>query len=236
LRVFACFVLFACTTVHAADMLDLRYQDSEGEGVSYPTRILVTDRYLRMDEGSDDGDFVLLDRKNGKVVNVQHERKMLMAIHEGKAPKAPPHAYKVEERVTPIREGTVRVEVLADGKLCSETVAAAKLFPDAARALREYNAALAYTQWTTYRNTPVELRQDCDLVHHVWQADLALSRGLPLEERDYAGRVRRYVSGEKRTLKPELFKLPEGYEIFQLPGFEGDAAGSNSQPSAEQAR
>jgi hypothetical protein len=217
-------------------MIDLRYQDSEDGTPAYPTRILVTDRYLRMDDGHDDADFVLFDRKTGKVANVLHERKMLIAMHDSKLPKAPSHAYRVEKKVTPVREGTVRVQVLADGKLCSETVAAAKLFPDAARALAEYKAALAYTQWVTYRNTPAELRQDCELVHHVWQTDLALSQGVPLEERDYAGRIRQYVGGEKRALKPELFRLPKDYELIQLPGLAEDDAGSNSQPSEVQAR
>jgi hypothetical protein len=142
----------------------------------------------------------------------------------------------VEKKVTPVRAGTVRVQVLADGKLCSETVAVSKLFPDAARALTEYKAALAYTQWTTYRNTPAELRQDCDLVHHVWQTGMAYSQGLPIEERDYTGRVRLYVSGEKRKLKPELFKLPAGYEMLELPDFEGEGTGNISQPLAVQAR
>lgn len=211
-------------------MIDLRYQDSEDVAPAYQTRILVTDRYLRMDDGHDEADFVLFDRKTGMVSNVMHERKMLMAMHDAKLPQNPSYSYRVEQKVTPVRAGTVRVQVLADGKLCSETVAASKLYPDAARALAEYKAALAYTQWTTYRNTPAELRQDCDLVHHVWHTGLALSQGLPIEERDYAGRVRQYVSGETRKLQPELFVLPANYEALVLPGFEGEGTGSSSQP------
>jgi hypothetical protein len=228
--------LLASAAANAADMLELRYQDSEADGVAYQTRILVTARYLRMDEGRDDGDYALLDRKTGKLVNVMHDRKMLMAMHKNKLPEVSPPGYKLEKKVTPVREGTVRVQVLADGKLCSETVASARLFPGAARAMAEYKAAMAYTQWVTYRNTPTELRQDCDLVQHVRETGLALSHGLPIEERDYAGRVRQYAGGGKRALKPQLFKLPKGYELLELPGLEDAAAGSNSQPSAVQVR
>jgi hypothetical protein len=223
-------MLLACAAVQAADMIDLRYQDSESGEPAYQTRILVSERYLRMDDGNDGADFVLFDRKTGKVSNVVHAQKMLMAMHEKKLPKPPSHAYRVERKVMPVRAGTVRVQVLADGRLCSETVAVARLYPDAARALTEYKAALAYTQWTTYRNTPAELRQDCDLVHHVWQSGMALSQGLPIEERDYAGRVRLYVSGETRKLRPELFELPKDYETFVLPDFAGAGTGSSSQP------
>lgn len=223
-------MLLACAGAQAADMVDLRYRDSEGGDAAYTTRILVTERYLRMDDGNDDADFVLFDRKTGKVSNVIHAQKTLMSIQNKTLPKNSTPAYRVEQRVAEVRPGTVRVQVLADGKVCSETVAAASLYPDAARALAEYKAALAYTQWVTYRNTPAELRQDCDLVHHVWQTGMSLSRGLPIEERDYAGRVRQYVSGEKRKLDPALFKLPRNYEAFVPPDTGGTGAGKNSQP------
>lgn len=223
-------MLLACTAAQAADMIDLRYRDSEGDEAAYPTRILVTERYLRMDDGNDDADFVLFDRKTGKVSNVIHAQKTILFIQDRKMPKNSAPGYRVEQKVAEVRPGTVRVQVLADGKVCSETVAAASLYPDAARALGEYKAALAYTQWVTYRNTPAELRQDCDLVHHVWQTGMSLSRGLPIEERDYAGRIRQYVSGETRKLKPELFKLPRNYEPFMLPDIGGMGAGKKSQP------
>lgn len=236
MKVFTILMLLASAAVQAADMVELRYQEAEADGSSYQTRILVTDHYLRMDEGRDDGDFTLLDRETRKIVNVMHDRKMIIAMLDSVLPKSSPHAYRVEKKVTSVREGTVRLQVMVDGKLCSETVAAAKLFPDAARAQAEYKKALAYTQWVTYRTTPIELRQDCDLVHHVWQAEDALSQGLPIEERDYTGRVRRYSGGSKRPLKAELFKLPKAYEVLHLAEPEADEAGSSSQPSAVQTR
>jgi hypothetical protein len=236
LRFVAVLVLLGCVVAQAADMIEIRYQDREADGMSYQTRILVTDLYLRMDDGRDEGDFALLERKTGKATNVMHDRRMLMAMHHDKLPKNPPHTYRVEKKVTQVRPGTARVQVLADGKLCSETVAADKLFPDAARAMAQYRAALSYTQWTTYRNTPAELRQDCDLVQHVWQTGMALSHGLPIEERDYSGRVRQYLGGEKRKLRPELFRLPGDYDVLELPDIEGEGAADSSQPSAVQTR
>lgn len=223
-------LLLASGAAQAADMIELRYLDSENGEPAYQTRILVTDHYLRMDDGNDGADFVLFDRRTGKVSNVLRERRMRMTLPDRKLPRQASPGYRVEQKVTPVREGTVRVQVLADGKLCSETVAAARLYPDAARALAEYKAALAYTQWVTYRNTPAELRQDCDLVHHVWQSGIALSQGLPIEERDYSGRTRQYVGGETRKLQPGLFELPRNYESFALPEAEEAGAGSSSQP------
>lgn len=236
MRFFAALALLACAGAQAQDMIELRYRDSESDGTSYQTRILVTKRYLRMDEGRDDGDFALFDRQAGTLVNVMHERGLLMVMPGGRLPEAPPRGYRLEKRLAPVRGTSVRVQLLADGKLCSETVAAAKLFPDAARALAEYKAALAYAQWLTYLSTPAELRQDCDLVQHVWQAGLALAHGLPIEERDYAGHVRQYLGGEKRRPGPALFRLPENYGRVELAGSAEAGAGSSSQPSSPQSR
>jgi hypothetical protein len=93
-------------------------------------------------------------------------------------------------------------------------VAAERLLPEAAKALAEYMAALAWTQYQTYQNTDPPMRQDCDLVHHVWNTGLALSHGLPIESRDYAGRSRQLQKQGREKLRPGLFKLPEGYAVI----------------------
>lgn len=227
-------LFFASAVLPAAEMIEVRYQDSEANGATYLTRLLVTENYLRMDEGSDDGDFLLLDRKSAEVLNVQRDSRILMVLQKRALPEGLPQKYRLEQQVTPVNEGTMRVRVLADGKLCSDTVAAKKLFPEVASALGELNRALAYTHLNTYLNTPADLRQDCDLVHLVWQADLPLLHGLPLEGSDYSGRVRRYLGGENKPLNPALFKTPEGYFRFELPVIDEQASGSSSQPAGVQ--
>lgn len=215
---FAAIVLFAIgLSAQAADMVELNYRDQEQGGQVYQTRILVNSRYLRMDEGQDKGDFTLLDRKTGDVVNVQHEQKLMVRLHNRPLPRIRQPAYKVSEQTEVVRPGTTRVRIYADDKLCSETVAARKLFPDAAEAIGQFRSAMAYTQWQTYQNTPEELRQNCDLVHYVWEVTRPLEYGLPMEERDYSGRIR-VLEGSKRVpLKSSLFVLPKGYAVIQPP-------------------
>lgn len=54
----------------AATMSELNYQDADPGTAAYRTRILVTPDYLRMDTGNDNGDFVLLKRSSGELLNV----------------------------------------------------------------------------------------------------------------------------------------------------------------------
>lgn len=234
MRFIACLLVLLCVKAQAAGMLELRYQDQDPGSEPYLTRILISDRFVRLDGGEDSGDFVLFDRKSRRVVNVLHDQKILMRMHNRPLPRTRPQDYKLDEKTTPVKKGTLRVQVLADGKLCSETVSAKGLQPDAVRALSEYKSALAYTQLQTYLNTPADLRQACDLAHHVWDTGRALSYGLPIEERDYEGRLRQFSGSAMKRLNPALFKLPKGYVTMQPP--EGDQTAPSVQPSPVQTK
>ena len=227
-------LLLMSLNAQAAGMLELRYLDQDAGTEPYLTRILISDRFMRLDGGKDSGDFVLFDRKSRQVVNVLHDQKILMRMHNRPLPRTRPQDYKLDEKTTPVKKGALRIQVYADGKLCSETVSAKGLQPGAVRALSEYKSALAYTQLQTYLNTPADLRQPCDLAHHVWEGGRALSYGLPIEERDYEGRVRQFSGSAMKRLNPALFKLPRGYVTMQPP--EGDQTAPSVQPSPVQTK
>ncbi len=209
-----CFILGGAHAAFSADMIVLHYLDQDPGAPAYTSRILITPQFLRMDDGRDESDFILLKRKTGELTNVLHSMKTNMRIRNKPLPGSARPAWKVEERVEEIRPGTRRVTVQVNGKVCSQTVAAARLLPEAAKALAEYKAALAWTQYRTYENTEPDMRQDCDLVHYVWNTGLALSHGLPLEERDYAGRSRQLEKQGRERLRRGLFRLPTGYAVI----------------------
>ncbi len=234
MRFIAGLLLLCGLNAHAASMLELRYQDQDPGSEPYLTRILISDRFVRLDGGEDSGDFVLYDRKSRQVVNVLHDQKILMRMHNRPLPRTRPQDYKLDVKTVSVKIGTLRVQVLADGKLCSETVLARTMLPGAARAMAEYKSALAYTQLQTYLNTPADLRQTCDLVHHVWDGGRALKYGLPIEERDYEGRIRQFSGSGMKKLNPALFKLPKGYVTMQPP--EGDQTAPSVQPSPVQTK
>ncbi|NWG38904.1 MAG: hypothetical protein HXY27_02905 [Hydrogenophilaceae bacterium] len=234
MRWLACMFLLSGFSAQAAMVTELIYHDQDPGSEAYVTRILVNERYMRLDDGRDGGDFVLFDRKKGEVVNVLHGLKVLMRVTGRPLPLVRPAAYRVEERAEQVKQGTMRLQIRADGVLCSETVSARDLLPDAARAMSEYKLALAYTQLQTYLNTPEDLRQPCDLLHHVWESGRSLAYGLPLEERDYSGRLRRFSGSTRKPLDSSWFTLPEGYQTLQPP--EADQATSNWQPADVQTR
>jgi len=66
------------------------YHDQDPGSEPYVTRILVNERFMRLDDGQDGGDFVLFDRKKGEVVNVLHEMKVLMRVTGKPLPSSRP--------------------------------------------------------------------------------------------------------------------------------------------------
>lgn len=216
MKVWLCMGLLAMGTVHAADMIALRYVDQDPGDPPSLTRILVTPDYLRMDGGENDGDFILLDRRRRLVINVMRENKLAMVFTPGALPSRPP-GWKPRIEVGKAARGTQRFSLTVKGIVCSEGVAARRSAPDAARAMAELKSILAVTQYRVWKESPPEIQHDCDLANQVWESGATLKLGLPLEEREYSGRTRQLESESKQPLQPELFRVPDGVAAVNAP-------------------
>mgnify|MGYP000008681422 CR=1 FL=1 len=209
-------LLMCAGAAHAADMSVVRYVDQDPGDAPYPTRILVTPDFLRMDGGEDGGDFVLLDRKLRQVINVMRDSKLAMVFTPGALPPKP-KGWKPRLDAQAGAPGTRRFSLVLNGVVCSEGVAARRAAPDAARAMAELKAVLAATQYRVWQDSPRDLQHDCDLANQVWESGVTLSLGLPLEEREYTGRTRQFESESSQPLQPELFRVPHGMTLINAP-------------------
>jgi hypothetical protein len=203
-------------SAHAADMIALRYVDQDPGDPPYLTRILVTPDFMRMDGGEDDSDFVLLDRRQRKVINVTRDNKLALVFSSGTLPPKPAD-WSPRLDAHKAARGTQRFSLTVKGVVCSEGVAAKGAAPDAARAMAELKAILAATQYRVWKDTPPEMQHDCDLANQVWESGTTLTLGLPLEEREFTGRTRKFESETRQPLKPGLFRLPEGVAVINGP-------------------
>ena len=197
-------------------MTELRYVDQDAGDPPYLTRILVTPDFMRMDDGKDGGDFVLLDRQRHKLLNVMRGNKLAMVFTPGALPPKPA-GWKPKLVTHLAAKGTQRFSLTMNGLTCNEGVAAKGAAPDAARAMAELKSILAATQYRVWRDSPREMQHDCDLVNQVWDSGATLQLGLPLEERDFRGRTRQFESESSPLLKPELFRVPDDIPLTNAP-------------------
>jgi hypothetical protein len=214
--------LLGVGTAQAADMIalrqtmiTLRYIDQDPGDAPYLTRILVTPDFMRMDSGEDGGDFVLLDRRQRKVINVMRDNKLAMVFTPGTLPPKPA-GWKSRLDTHKVTRGSQRFSLAVNGVVCSEGVAVRRA-PDAVRAMAELKAILAATQYRVWQDSPREMQHDCDLANLVWEAGATLKLGLPLEEREFSGRTRQFESESSQPLQPELFRVPDGLTAINAP-------------------
>ena len=208
-------LLLAAGAAHAADMTVVRYADQDPGDPPYLTRILVTPDFLRMDSGEDGGDFVLLDRRQRKVINVMRDNQLAMVFTSGTVPPKPV-SWKPRLDTRKAAHGTQRFSLAVNGVVCSEGLAVRRA-PDAARAMAELKGVLAATQYRVWRDSPREMQHDCDLANLVWASGATLELGLPLEEREFSGRTRQLESESSQPLQPELFRVPGGMTAIDAP-------------------
>jgi hypothetical protein len=209
-------LLLGAGAAHAADMAVVRYVDQDPGDAPYATRILVTPDFLRMDGGEDGGDFVLLDRRQRQVINVMRDAGLAMVFSPGELPSKPAN-WKPRLNAQAGAPGTRRFSLVVDGVVCSEGIAARRAVPDAARAMAELKGVLAATQYRVWRDSPPDMQHDCDLANQVWETGATLGLGLPLEERDFTGRTRRFESESSEHVQPELFRVPDGMPSINAP-------------------
>ncbi|RRQ20835.1 hypothetical protein D6C00_01855 [Thiohalobacter thiocyanaticus] len=182
------------------DATILHYQESEQGIAPYPVRILVTRAFLRLDDGADGGNFLLVDRDAGVLHNVNHQSRNILTIADSEVTEVE-GSPQIEVRVRkdadapPIGgESVSRVDVIADGELCMTAHVVPTLLPDVTAALRQYQQILAARQFRDLDLTPEAMRGPCFYANYVQGATRYLDEGLPVQWSHEGGRAQVLVN------------------------------------------
>jgi len=198
----------------------------EGEpGIStYPMRMLVSEGFLRMDDGDDRGDYILYDRGARVITSVDHAARSLIRIVHRSVEITPPLSLDTQIRVREepgepdvVGRRPKHVGVMANGETCYELIAVPGLLEPARRAMQELLETLAGEQAMNLGKTPVEMQTACVLTNLVFDPAKRLDYGFPIREWDDRGHVRALVRFEEGlSTDPGLFAIPAGYRIISL--------------------
>jgi len=190
-------------------------------------RMLLTPRFLRVDTGFDNGDFILFDRKQRLIQNVVHADKTILNVsYTGfkVAPLVPDIKISKQERLLPdaprINQFALKQIVTRVNDLdCKKTIVAVKLLPRVTKAMQELNTVLADQYARGMKNMVFNNnRAKCDLVTSVYEVNSDLRAGFPVQTNRNNGWSRSLVDfKENVTLSPKLFSLPQDYFRYSLP-------------------
>jgi hypothetical protein len=207
----------------AGSAAELVYLEHEPGSVPYRTRLIASDRFFRIDDGDDAGDFLLFDRDSRFLYSVSGgERSVLVMAPRAVTIPAPFSLVHREQRDTaPVPDvgghAVAHFRQWTNGMLCYDLYAVADLFPHAVAAWREYRQALAGQQALTVAVTPKEFESPCDLANNVFRPARSLEHGLPVRVTDANGKVSELVDFHTRTPAPaRLFALPAGFRRLSV--------------------
>jgi len=222
-----CILLLACGWSHAGVTGSILWYLEQEQGIQpYKVRYLVTEQFMRSDEGDNEGGFALFDRKTRRVYSVVPENRTVLSIDgQGRVPDIPRHLeVTIEQKAdagAPRVAGQtpVTIELAARGKPC-HTAVVAPGFPGPARAtFQEFASSLAVQQLRTLESTPEEYRTPCFLSRFLYAADFHLQQGIPLVEWNNRGERRELIDYTIEVeLDERLFELPDGYRLIHVSG------------------
>lgn len=218
--------LFAASLPSWGAGYELLYKEEEPGVEPYISRIQVTDRYLRIDDLSDDSGYIVYDDEVGKIYSVSHFDKSILVITSA-AVESPVLSKKLLttdralEDAPRIGGKTVhdyRVELKDESiqEMCTHIQYVPGMLKAAGEMLHAYQSAMVANQVKTLQQTPVEYQTPCMLSDQVYFDGNVYSKGLPIMEWRSNGRKRILQSFDASEIKAEQFVLPEAYRRFSL--------------------
>ena len=200
----------------------LLYQKGELGIDPYPSRILMNEDFMRMDEGGNSGNFLLFDRGKQHIYSVTHDDKTVFEIpmREVKL-QSPEKLHKKTEKKASEDMPTVagmqpqHYQLSVNGIECYNVIAIGELLPVAQQALREFRRVLAGEHARVLPQIPADMRNSCEMALHTFYPEWQLEFGLPIHEWDTEGSNQSLINYKSGiSVNAELFELPKGYQYY----------------------
>lgn len=192
----------------------------------YPTRLIVTDKFMRFDDGEGSTSFILFNRDSNTIYSVNDDDRTVMSLKSQDIELEPPMELDLEEHnlgtleEAPSIQGMepLHYEFSANGDICYNVVAVKGLMPDVVDAMQAFTAILADDSKVTFNNIPADLHDACDMSMSTFAAGRHLQHGFPIQEWSVDGDGRTLVDyTEDYEPDPALFELPgEDYQHFSV--------------------
>lgn len=207
---------------------EVHFNEVDSGGSKQTTRMIVTKKYLRIDDGKTSNDFLLYDREKRVIYSTNSLDQRTLVINvialstkspiklENKIEKIPTDAPEIEGKKV------IRLKLSTNNEVCYDLFAVEGFLPDVVAALKEYRLTLAGEQAVIINAIPKEMLQACDLANNIFYASRHLEHGFPLRLQETNGKFRELVEYRQDIkIDAALFKLPEGYENFTAEDMRG---------------
>jgi len=215
---------------------------------SFSSRIFVNEGYLHISDARSPRDYILFNRKEQTIYNVNQDDKTILVIRKKPVNIESPIALDYQEEAQPSGaipkingKQATHYRFTVNGKHCYDAVVMPKGFmPDVLAAMREFRMVLAGEHATTVDRTPKDMLDACDLALNIFYATKHMEHGLPIREWDRKG-YQRFWKDYHTDVKAEegTFDLPKDFERYSIgdvlvkkPDAEKKPAGVEAKPAS----
>lgn len=227
---FTCLVLAMGSTQAASandkvSAYELLYDEQETGTDVYSVRFIITERYLRIDDLSDDSGYILYDDKKSTIYSISHFDNSTLVIPAYEYEK-PDMKDKIEEMYQPFTDApkvsgkTVyhyRVNAKSSSDdVCMDMQLVPGLLPDVVEILRAYQKVVTGQQARGLKNIPEEYQTTCFLYDQIFNDGQYYKKGLPIQEWHSNGKKKILASYKRLEVNSKLFNRSENYREYSL--------------------
>lgn len=212
--------------VKEIDVYQLSYIEREPGVDDYEVTMLVSDRYVRVDEVGENSGYIIYDDEQRKIFSVSHFDKSVLVINE----------YPFTEKDSPVKSEVEYLE-LADApsvsgktiynyrvftgkkeneETCAELQIVEGLLPGVAELLRNYQVVVSGQQVRMTDNVVNDIQSPCYFVDQIYNTGAYYEKGLPIQEWHSNERSKILTTYKKVKVATEKFSFPEDYRQFSV--------------------
>ncbi|HHJ35834.1 MAG TPA: hypothetical protein ENJ87_08700 [Gammaproteobacteria bacterium] len=222
------FSVNAETPMEKQEVYKLSYIEREPGTEEYEVTMLVSDRYIRVDdeEGGSSG-YIIYDDKYKTISSVSHYDKSVLVIKETPfsdedVPVKPVIEFlQLSDAPTVSGEKVYNYRVFVkqgktDEETCSEIQLIENILPDVRSILQNYQRVVSGQQVKMVDNKISDRQTACFYVDQIYNSGRYYAKGLPLQEWHSNERSRILTGYEKVSVDSAKFKIPEKYRKFSI--------------------
>jgi hypothetical protein len=208
------------------EVYQLLYIEREAGLDEYEVTMLVSDRYLRIDETGEKSGFIIYDDKNKVIYSVSHQDKSVLVIKE----------HKFSEKNSPVKSSVEYLQ-LADAptvsgnviynyrvftgegdneETCTEIQLVENILPKVRKILRNYQKVISGQQVKMTDNKITDTQTACFYVDQIYNTAAYYEKGMPIQEWHSNERFKVLSTYKKITINKDKFTIPEKYRQFTI--------------------
>ncbi len=228
-----CFQVAANTAEKAKDLqkvYQLTYIEREPGTDDYEVTMLISERYIRIDETAEDSGFIIYDDKKKIIYSVSHQDKSILVINQ----------YEFSEKNSPVKANVEYLQ-LADApsvsnkhiynyrvfvntgagvvdkeETCTDIQLVEGLLPEVRAILQNYQRVVSGQQVKMTDNQINEMQSSCFYADQIYNSGAYYEKGLPIQEWHSNDRSKILTTYKKIPVASDKFSIPENYRQFSI--------------------